>query len=323
MIRFYLLNKNCVYEFYSIVMKRIIKIVFWCLCFLHMENGIFCASNTSVESKRLIAPPNITVRKFLDVNLNGVYDTGDTPMAGVVFQIYDLDDNSLVTEITTDNQGWAYFSPVGPPSGWDANYKVVEIVPPGTVPVIPQSGEMILPISYNFTIFLNRPITEGDCCNSFQLLPQGRYWISAWVKEDHPTQVKKYNDAFLELEFTGSGVPSPQFYTSGEIIDGWQRIVGEFYMPATATHFKIHLVNQNTQLKAYFDDIRVHPFNASMKSYVYDPVTLWLTAELDDNNYATFYEYDNEGQLIRIKKETERGIMTIQESRSSNPKKGL
>ena len=57
-----------------------------------------------------------------------------------------------------------------------------------------------------------------------------------------------------------------------------------------------------------------------MKSYVYDPITLWLTAELDDNNYATFYEYDQEGQLIRIKKETARGIMTIQESRSSNPK---
>ena len=57
-----------------------------------------------------------------------------------------------------------------------------------------------------------------------------------------------------------------------------------------------------------------------MKSYVNDPETFWLTAELDDNNYATFYEYDKEGKLIRIKKETSRGIVTIKENRSSNPK---
>ena len=44
-------------------------------------------------------------------------------------------------------------------------------------------------------------------------------------------------------------------------------------------------------------------------------------AELDENNYSTFYEYDNEGGLIRVKKETEKGVYTIQETRSGNPKK--
>jgi hypothetical protein len=39
-------------------------------------------------------------------------------------------------------------------------------------------------------------------------------------------------------------------------------------------------------------------------------------AELDDRNYATFYEYDEEGTLVRVKKETEKGIYTIKESRS-------
>jgi hypothetical protein len=54
-----------------------------------------------------------------------------------------------------------------------------------------------------------------------------------------------------------------------------------------------------------------------MKSYVYNPVNLRLMAEMDENNYATFYEYDDEGTLIRVKKETERGIMTIKETRSA------
>ena len=48
-----------------------------------------------------------------------------------------------------------------------------------------------------------------------------------------------------------------------------------------------------------------------------DPVNLRLMAELDENNYATFYEYDDDGTLVRLKKETERGIKTIKETRSA------
>ena len=54
---------------------------------------------------------------------------------------------------------------------------------------------------------------------------------------------------------------------------------------------------------------------------MYDPISLKLTAVLDENNYATFYEYDQEGTLIRTKKETERGVVTISENRQSNQKK--
>lgn len=163
-------------------------------------------------------------------------------------------------------------------------------------------------------------VAEPECCSNFSPLPQGNYLISAWVKENQPTQVKNYDNAYIELEFFGSGGASYQFYPSGDIVDGWQRIIGEFTIPAGTTDMDIHLSNDHPSMECYFDDIRVHPFNASMKSYVYDPETLWLAAELDDNNYATFYEYDKEGQLVRIKKETNRGVMTIQETRSSNPK---
>lgn len=162
-------------------------------------------------------------------------------------------------------------------------------------------------------------VPPSPCCSNFSPDIGERYWMSAWVKEIHPNQVKTYEDSYVEFEFVGN-TNTAKFYTTGDIIDGWQRIVGDFTIPSNTTDLKIHLVNSSGELTTYFDDVRVHPFNASMKSYVYDPVTLWLTAELDDNNYATFYEYDTEGQLIRIKKETSRGIMTIQESRSSNPK---
>lgn len=151
-------------------------------------------------------------------------------------------------------------------------------------------------------------------CSSFIPEPGKRYWLSSWVKVAETQQVLNYQDVYVEVDFgTGSTV---QLQPTGNIIEGWQRIAGSFTIPIGAQSISLSLVNDNQGKDAFFDDIRVHPFNGSMKSYVYDPETLWLTAELDDNNYATFYEYDKEGQLIRIKKETSRGVMTIQESRS-------
>ena len=57
-----------------------------------------------------------------------------------------------------------------------------------------------------------------------------------------------------------------------------------------------------------------------MKSYVYDPRSLRLMAVLDEQNFATLYEYDGEGQLTRTKKETEKGIVTLQEIQTAKPK---
>ena len=53
-----------------------------------------------------------------------------------------------------------------------------------------------------------------------------------------------------------------------------------------------------------------------MQSFVYDRQNYKPQATLDANNYATFYYYDQQGNLFLVKKETERGIMTIQESLS-------
>lgn len=156
-------------------------------------------------------------------------------------------------------------------------------------------------------------------CFTFKPEPGKRYWISAWVKEN-VGQVLTYANGKVEVQFVGSGAGALTLSPEGAIIDGWQRVAGEFVVPSGTTEININLKNISSSAQVYFDDIRVHPFNGSMKSYVNDPETFWLTAELDDNNYATFYEYDKEGKLIRIKKETERGIVTIQEGRSSNPK---
>jgi YD repeat-containing protein len=57
-----------------------------------------------------------------------------------------------------------------------------------------------------------------------------------------------------------------------------------------------------------------------MTTYTVDPILLRVMAELDENHFATFYDYDEEGQLTRIRKETEDGVFTVREIRSSKPK---
>ena len=148
----------------------------------------------------------------------------------------------------------------------------------------------------------------------------GKYIISAWVYEKHSDKnsVNTYEDAYVNVKVYngGSAVVNQNFKASGMIIEDWQRIDGSFVIPTGADSIKVTLVNLGG-LSAYFDDIRMHPFDSRMAGHVYHYTQLKVMAELDDNNYATFYEYDDEGSLIRVKRETENGIVTIQESRKS------
>lgn len=158
-----------------------------------------------------------------------------------------------------------------------------------------------------------------ECIPSFSPIPGRQYVLSAWVKEEAEVGTVNYEQTGVSLVFRNAG-ELVTLRPSGAIIDGWQRIEEVFLVPETASAITVNLVNEGSG-EAYFDDIRIHPLNANMKSFVYDPVSMRLMAELDENNYATFYEYDEEGALIRVKKETERGIKTIQESRNHTVKK--
>lgn len=143
--------------------------------------------------------------------------------------------------------------------------------------------------------------------------------VSGWVKQEACNNGAGYQSASVNISFTGSGEVF-SLKPSGKVIDGWQRIEEVVSVPPGATSMKYELVS-GTSASTFFDDIRVHPFHTNMRSFAYDPVNLRLLAEMDENNYATFYEYDDEGTLVRVKKETERGVKTIKETRSALTKK--
>ncbi|WP_281324082.1 immunoglobulin domain-containing protein [Flavobacterium sp. IMCC34518] len=166
-----------------------------------------------------------------------------------------------------------------------------------------------------------------DDCFSFKPEPDHEYLLSAWVKEESFVQVKSYTNAAINIVFyrqkealdiPGQIIATEIAAPSGEIIDGWQRIVKKIKVPSNAITIGFVLENKSSSIPVYFDDIRIHPLKGSVKSFVYDSETLKLMSELDENNYSTFYEYDNEGGLVRVKKETAKGVKTIQETRSGS-----
>lgn len=155
-------------------------------------------------------------------------------------------------------------------------------------------------------------LKSGSCLPDFAP-PPGEYVLSAWVKEkqNSDTATNLFKN-LIKLNIDGgtnvSSIPS------GPVIDGWQRYETKFKLTSSAT--ALHVIIKSTGADLYIDDVRIHPFNAYMRCFVYDPVDLRLMATLDENNYATFYEYDDKGVLVRLKKETEEGIFTVKESRS-------
>jgi hypothetical protein len=117
---------------------------------------------------------------------------------------------------------------------------------------------------------------------------------------------------------SGTDITLVSAKAEGKSVDGWKQVNTVFKVPTNVQSLSIQLNANGSQ--TWFDDIRVQPFNSSMKTFVYDPFSLRMMAMLDENNFATFYEYDNEGNLVRTKKETDEKIITLQEIRSSKPK---
>jgi len=168
----------------------------------------------------------------------------------------------------------------------------------------------------------NYILKSCDIVKGFTPIPGKEYIISLWTYRNRALEELDDEDAFIELTFNnlkGDQLTSNfKIKSNGLLIDGWQQMVGSFMVPVGSTGYKLSLAAKFANV--CIDDVRIHPFNSNMKSYVYDPRSLRLMATLDEQNFATLYEYDGEGQLTRTKKETEKGIVTLQEIKTAKPK---
>lgn len=144
------------------------------------------------------------------------------------------------------------------------------------------------------------------------------YLLSAWVSEKQPHLPSPFLSNGIGIEVVlrdknntvrGSYFVQPQ----GRIIEGWQQVKGLFTVPGNNIVMEISFKKGQAPV-VWYDDLRLHPERGNMKTYVYNTQDYRLQAILDEENYATYYYYDKEGNLYLVKKETEEGIKTLSES---------
>lgn len=157
-------------------------------------------------------------------------------------------------------------------------------------------------------------LTSKNEYQTFTLSAAKKFILSFWIKQLSPTaNVTNYSlSANWGIKIGSTIYP---VIRKSDIIDGWQQVEVAFSVPSSPSSAEILL-----PVNYYVDDIRVFPSDVNMKAFSYNPISEKLMATLDENNFATFYEYDQEGALVRVKKETEKGIVTISESQKGKPK---
>ncbi len=169
---------------------------------------------------------------------------------------------------------------------------------------------------------------DGEGVNAVKLdLDQNKTYIaSMWVKGT--TQSTDYaslvNFSVTQTYGVSSVANGTTTLVKSNIINGWQKLDYEIKLsslPGTSPYVIDIFINSGSTGSFYLDDFRIQPFNSTMTCRVYDPFQLKLCAELDDRNFATIYEYDQEGMLVRKKKETLNALQTVQEIRTGKNKR--
>jgi hypothetical protein len=152
-----------------------------------------------------------------------------------------------------------------------------------------------------------------------KMIADKKYVLSVWVSKDDAKVVTFDPSTLIALgtttsgAFTSGGPITVNGTTTGKVVEGWQKLDIEFETSQEDVILAIQFLPGATAL--YVDDIRYSPKTGGMTTYVYDPVSLWVQASLNVDNYATLFFYDEEGNLTIRKQETEDGVFTITESR--------
>ncbi|WP_341836430.1 hypothetical protein WJU16_00830 [Chitinophaga pollutisoli] len=192
--------------------------------------------------------------------------------------------------------------------------------------ITPSSPVNLKAQAYNFTHAPGSYIetnSEGEYTrkpqpwlNLYGFNPQSdsTYLLSVWVRDNAP------NDTSYPLRISLDGKNVTGVFKAK--VEQWKLLEFRLDMKKVTaqspTQFPLTL---SATADIFIDDIRIFPERGQAVTYAYDESTMRLMAELDANNFATLYEYDEQGGLIRLKKETEKGIITIKETRSSYIKK--
>lgn len=133
----------------------------------------------------------------------------------------------------------------------------------------------------------------GSFATATRMLSQGTYEMTVWFKTISGLPGR------VSVESGGNTLAIAEAIGSG----GWQLLRLKFAQP-TSSDVQIKLSTEfGTSGIDYvlYDDVRLHPVDANMTTYTYDPLTWNLTSITNVNLIPTYYEYDLAGRLVSVK----------------------
>ncbi len=154
------------------------------------------------------------------------------------------------------------------------------------------------------------------------------YLLRLWVKNElvNRRPVINWSDpsvlaAGLQVVLTnGTTTTSPMSSQKIAQVGEWVLLDYRFAPNSlvVATNYDLQLSHKAGKT-VLVDDVRLQPVQAEMSTHVYDSRSFKLLATFGAEHFGAFYQYNDEGTLVRTLIETERGLKTIQESQSNTP----
>jgi hypothetical protein len=150
-----------------------------------------------------------------------------------------------------------------------------------------------------------------------------KVWLKGLNNTDNETNIIQLQIENATDEANSIGVNFNKIARVGEW-ELYEAKTGEFIPPqwpsSSAISPTLFISTTIASAEIYIDDVMLKPLNAQVSSYVYDPNTLRIQAQFDDQNFGLFYQYNDEGKLIRKLIETERGLKSVAETQYNIPK---
>jgi YD repeat-containing protein len=149
------------------------------------------------------------------------------------------------------------------------------------------------------------------------------YRASVWVHKNSPATAK----LVMALDGSVSGTP---YYDWKEVfkndannitVGDWTLMSVQLSVPETFTESGGHSNNglfiavwNDGSTTAWYDDLMVRPVDAPITGTVYDPKTARVIATLDNENFASWFEYDAAGRVTATYVETRLGVKKTSET---------
>ncbi len=257
-----------------------------------LKNYTFQNAQPVAASTVGFSPQNLNPNSQYYKNLQEVkYNTAGLPEAVLsngrkVGKLFGYDNKLVIAEVSNASGGEAFFDSFEEPGIWSGmNYDNSKL----------HTGKLSGRID---NLGVGSKICPANNWLSITLSQSTNFKVSGWVYSDHPNA-----GVWLEIQYA-TGQDS-RHYSFSHNKNKWVYIEAEFLVPANATGLRLHLENQGAVDWAdyggsiWYDDVRLHPSNARMVSYTYDPL-IGLLSKTDVNNRSIFNEYDGLGRLIHV-----------------------